>query len=73
MDLAEDTPDLTIFGEDDEVSAEVANVQSENLKKFLKVSRYTNILYWKLTSYTGNLPNYSAASGVWKVAVHALQ
>lgn len=73
MDPAEDAPDLTIFGEDNEVSAEVANVQSENFKNIQKVSRYTNMLYWKLTNYTRNLLNSSATSGVWKVAVHALQ
>ena len=73
MDLAEDAPDPTIFGEDNEVSAEAANVQSENFKKIQKVSSYTNMLYWKLTGYTRNLPNYSTTSGVQKVAVHALQ
>ena len=39
VDLAEDAPNLIIFGEDNEVSAEATNEKSEDYKKIHKVSR----------------------------------
>lgn len=42
--MAEDAPDLTIFGENDEVSGEATNKKSDDFKKMCEVSRLTNKL-----------------------------